>query len=384
MAERARNATLDELREQVVSCTACGLCQGRRHAVFGHGGQPARWLVVGEAPGEQEDRQGQPFVGRSGQLLDAMLSAVGMSRERDVFIANVIKCRPPGNRNPKPEEIAACSPYLMRQIELLKPERILVLGRFAAQTLLGTEATIGSLRGRVHQLKTDAGPQIPVIVSYHPPTAAQPGGKVPRLARPEAGRQPELTRASARRLISAIESERTARRHHARPMGAAALKRQSWPVCVTGAAPETRTASDTAAPPRPRGAGLPVRSGALRGSAKGASGWVTPQGPAVTFLADLFLQLRIGLQVALAPAHEDHHQHGDHGAEHHDDDVDRQLQPQQQRVHGDHEQDVELLVEVLHGDGMAGGQQHVAAVQQQRVHGTTKKPARPPVTSSSR
>lgn len=168
MAERVRNATLDELREQVVSCTACGLCQGRRHAVFGHGGQPARWLVVGEAPGEQEDRQGQPFVGRSGQLLDAMLSAVGMSRERDVFIANVIKCRPPGNRNPKPEEIAACSPYLMRQIELLKPERILVLGRFAAQTLLGTEATIGSLRGRVHQLKTDAGPQIPVIVSYHP------------------------------------------------------------------------------------------------------------------------------------------------------------------------------------------------------------------------
>lgn len=168
VAERVRNATLDELREQVVSCTACGLCQGRRHAVFGHGGQPARWLVVGEAPGEQEDRQGQPFVGRSGQLLDAMLSAVGMSRERDVFIANVIKCRPPGNRNPKPEEIAACSPYLMRQIELLKPERILVLGRFAAQTLLGTEATIGSLRGRVHQLKTDAGPQIPVIVSYHP------------------------------------------------------------------------------------------------------------------------------------------------------------------------------------------------------------------------
>ena len=118
VAERVRNATLDELREQVVSCTACGLCQGR-HAVFGHGGQPARWLVVGEAPGEQEDRQGQPFVGRSGQLLDAMLSAVGMSRERDVFIANVIKCRPPGNRNPKPEEIAACSPYLMRQIELL-------------------------------------------------------------------------------------------------------------------------------------------------------------------------------------------------------------------------------------------------------------------------
>ena len=110
VAERARNATLDELREQVVSCTACGLCQGRRHAVFGHGGQPARWLVVGEAPGEQEDRQGQPFVGRSGQLLDAMLSAVGMSRERDVFIANVIKCRPPGNRNPSPRKSPPAAP----------------------------------------------------------------------------------------------------------------------------------------------------------------------------------------------------------------------------------------------------------------------------------
>lgn len=168
VAEAVKNANLDELHEQVLACTACGLCGGRRHAVFGHGGQPTRWLVVGEAPGEQEDRQGQPFVGRSGQLLDAMLSAVGMSRERDVFIANVIKCRPPGNRNPKPEEIAACSPYLMRQIALLKPERILVLGRFAAQTLLGTDATIGSLRGRVHQMKTDEGREIPVIVSYHP------------------------------------------------------------------------------------------------------------------------------------------------------------------------------------------------------------------------
>ena len=166
MAERARNATLDELREQVVSCTACGLCQGRRHAVFGHGGQPARWLVVGEAPGEQEDRQGQPFVGRSGQLLDAMLSAVGMSRERDVFIANVIV---PPARQPQPQARGN------RRLQPLPdaPDRAAQArahpgGRFAAQTLLGTEATIGSLRGRVHQLKTDAGPQIPVIVSYHP------------------------------------------------------------------------------------------------------------------------------------------------------------------------------------------------------------------------
>jgi len=175
VGEAVKNATLDKLREQVVACTACGLCEGRRHAVFGHGGQPTRWLVVGEAPGEQEDRQGQPFVGRSGQLLDAMLSAVGMSRERDVFIANVIKCRPPGNRNPKPEEIAACSPYLMRQIALLKPERILVLGRFAAQALLGTDATIGSLRGRIHQMKTDEGREIPGDRELPPGlSAAQP------------------------------------------------------------------------------------------------------------------------------------------------------------------------------------------------------------------
>lgn len=168
VAEAVKDANLEQLAAQVVACAACGLCKGRRHAVVGQGAQPTRWLVVGEAPGEQEDRQGQPFVGRSGQLLDAMLAAVGMSRERDVFITNVIKCRPPGNRNPKPEEIAACSPYLMRQIALLKPECILVLGRFAAQTLLGTDATIGNLRGRVHHLKTDEGVQIPVVVSYHP------------------------------------------------------------------------------------------------------------------------------------------------------------------------------------------------------------------------
>jgi len=160
-------ADLDALQQLVSGCTACGLCAGRRHAVFGMGAPNPRWLVVGEAPGEQEDRQGLPFVGRSGQLLDAMLASVGFSRERDVFIANVIKCRPPGNRNPQPEEIAACRPYLMRQIALLKPERILVVGRFAAQTLLDTDATIGSLRGRVHTLRADDR-DIPLVVSYHP------------------------------------------------------------------------------------------------------------------------------------------------------------------------------------------------------------------------
>ncbi|WP_232468005.1 uracil-DNA glycosylase [Bordetella genomosp. 13] len=164
---RIEAADVETLHGMVSGCTACGLCQGRRHAVFGMGAANPRWMVVGEAPGEQEDRQGLPFVGRSGQLLDAMLASVGMSRERDVFIANVIKCRPPGNRNPTPEEVAACAPYLMRQIALFKPERILVLGRFAAQTLLGTDATIGNLRGRVHHVESE-GRQIPVVVSYHP------------------------------------------------------------------------------------------------------------------------------------------------------------------------------------------------------------------------
>ncbi|VFR56561.1 Uracil-DNA glycosylase, family 4 [plant metagenome] len=167
-AAAVAGADLEQLREMVVGCTACGLCHGRKQAVFGTGAPAARWLVVGEAPGEQEDRKGEPFVGRSGQLLDAMLASVGMSRDKDVFIANVIKCRPPGNRNPKPEEIAACSPYLLRQITLLKPERILVVGRFAAQTLLQTEASIASLRGRVHHLDAPDGRRIPLVVSYHP------------------------------------------------------------------------------------------------------------------------------------------------------------------------------------------------------------------------
>jgi DNA polymerase len=167
-ADALRRVTLDQLQQQVMSCVACGLCQHRRQAVFGTGAPTARWLVVGEAPGEQEDRQGLPFVGRSGQLLDAMLASVGMSRKSNVYITNVIKCRPPANRNPRPEEIAACSPYLKRQIDLLKPERILVVGRFAAQTLLGTDATIGSLRGRVHTFKSEEGRTIPLVVSYHP------------------------------------------------------------------------------------------------------------------------------------------------------------------------------------------------------------------------
>jgi DNA polymerase len=158
---------IEALRAEVSACTACGLCKGRKQAVLGDGALQAPWLVVGEAPGEEEDRQGIPFVGRSGQLLNAMLAAVDKQRAHHVFITNVIKCRPPGNRNPRPEEIAHCRPFLMRQIALLKPTRILVLGRFAAQTLLQTDATIGSLRGRVHQFKTETG-EIPLVASYHP------------------------------------------------------------------------------------------------------------------------------------------------------------------------------------------------------------------------
>lgn len=159
---------LGGLKNHIVGCTACGLCATRSQAVFGSGSSTPRWMVVGEAPGEQEDRQGEPFVGRAGQLLDEMLRAVGMSRLDDVFIANVIKCRPPANRNPKSEEIDACSPYLMQQISLLKPERILVLGRFAAQALVGSQATLGALRGRIHTLETAEGRSIPMVVSYHP------------------------------------------------------------------------------------------------------------------------------------------------------------------------------------------------------------------------
>lgn len=161
------NAAWLQLQQQVRGCTACGLCEGRTQTVFGTGVRPARWMVIGEAPGEQEDLKGEPFVGRSGKLLDSMLAAVGHDRTQDVFIANVIKCRPPGNRDPSPEEVAACSPYLMRQIALVAPEMILVVGRFAAQTLLGTDAKIGSLRGRRHEV-TVAGRTIPVVVSYHP------------------------------------------------------------------------------------------------------------------------------------------------------------------------------------------------------------------------
>jgi DNA polymerase len=131
--------------------------------VPGVGDARAEWLFVGEAPGAEEDARGEPFVGQAGKLLDNMLAALGLARTRNVYIANVLKCRPPGNRNPEPEEVAKCSPHLLRQVALIQPKLILAMGRFAAQTLLGTDATIASLRGRLHRY---AG--VPLVVTYHP------------------------------------------------------------------------------------------------------------------------------------------------------------------------------------------------------------------------
>ncbi len=156
------------LRDAVSGCTTCKLCEGRRQTVFGIGNEQAHWMIVGEAPGEQEDLQGEPFVGKSGQLLDNMLRAIGLTRadappERQVYIANTVKCRPPGNRNPEPVELAQCEPFLIRQIELVKPRIIVAMGRFAVQSLLRSNEPIGRLRGRVHHYQG-----VPLIVTYHP------------------------------------------------------------------------------------------------------------------------------------------------------------------------------------------------------------------------
>ncbi|MDN0075504.1 uracil-DNA glycosylase [Crenobacter sp. SG2303] len=152
-----------ELEAAVAACRRCRLCETRTHTVFGRGRPGARWLLVGEAPGENEDRQGLAFVGRAGQLLDNMLASIGLDSETDVFITNVLKCRPPGNRNPAGDEIAACQGYLLQQIAHLKPTLIIALGRFAAQTLLQNSDSIARLRGKVHRYH-----DIPLIVSFHP------------------------------------------------------------------------------------------------------------------------------------------------------------------------------------------------------------------------
>lgn len=154
----------DELRVDVAGCTACALHQRRKNTVFGVGNQNADWLIIGEAPGADEDAQGEPFVGRAGKLLNNMLLAVGLRRET-VFIANILKCRPPNNRDPQPEEVRQCRDYLYRQIELVKPKLILAVGRIAAQNLLRTDQAIGRLRGAVHTLPDF---NIPLIITYHP------------------------------------------------------------------------------------------------------------------------------------------------------------------------------------------------------------------------
>jgi uracil-DNA glycosylase len=169
-AEPARSAdaigatSWEALEARVSSCVRCPLHAGRTRTVFGIGNRQAEWLIIGEAPGAEEDRRGEPFVGRAGKLLDAMLAALGYARDQ-VYIANVVKCRPPENRDPRPEEAASCAPYLDRQIELVAPKIILAVGRVAAQRLLGSDSPVGRLRGRVHRY----GPTgIPLVVTWHP------------------------------------------------------------------------------------------------------------------------------------------------------------------------------------------------------------------------
>jgi uracil-DNA glycosylase len=165
-AAAPREAGVDwpALRARVAACTRCSLSTTRTQTVFGVGSLQAEWLIVGEAPGAEEDRSGEPFVGRAGQLLNSMLRAIGLAREQ-VYIANVLKCRPPGNRDPVFSETVECLPYLEQQIALLKPKIMLAVGRTAAQNLLRTEKTLGSLRQQVHRFGVS---QVPLIVTYHP------------------------------------------------------------------------------------------------------------------------------------------------------------------------------------------------------------------------
>jgi uracil-DNA glycosylase len=158
-------ARWEALRREVSQCTRCALHATRTQGVLGVGPKRSDWLVIGEAPGAEEDRRGEPFVGAAGQLLDAMLRAIGLDRKSNVYIANVLKSRPPNNRDPRPEEVEACLPYLLRQIALLQPKIMLAVGRIAAQNLLATDAPLGRLRGKVHhfgELHT------PLVVTYHP------------------------------------------------------------------------------------------------------------------------------------------------------------------------------------------------------------------------
>lgn len=170
-------ASLSGLEAAIEGCTRCKLCQGRRTIVFGSGPSEARLMLIGEGPGEEEDRQGQPFVGRAGQLLTRMLESVGISRD-EVYITNIVKCRPPGNRNPEPDEIAACAPFLEGQLAAIRPRVVCALGTFAAQTLLRTREPIGKLRGRVHPFGA-----MRLVPTFHPAFLLRnPGPAYRRLA----------------------------------------------------------------------------------------------------------------------------------------------------------------------------------------------------------
>lgn len=162
-ARRIAGMDWDELKQSIAECRACRLCEQRKQAVPGVGDIEADWLFVGEGPGAEEDERGEPFVGQAGKLLDAMLAAIDLKRGRKVYIANAVKCRPPGNRTPEPEETAACFPYLVRQVELLKPKLIVALGKPAAETLLDAEVKVGASRGRLFEFRGT-----PLIVTYHP------------------------------------------------------------------------------------------------------------------------------------------------------------------------------------------------------------------------
>jgi DNA polymerase len=156
--------SMTSLQQQVAQCTACGLHQGRTQTVFGVGNEQADLMIVGEAPGFHEDQQGEPFVGRAGQLLTAMIKAIGFTRQ-DVYIANILKCRPPNNRDPLAEEVASCTPFLQQQIKLVQPKLLLAVGRIAAHYLLNTKSSLESLRGKVHSYGEN---NTPLIVTYHP------------------------------------------------------------------------------------------------------------------------------------------------------------------------------------------------------------------------
>ncbi|AGF47035.1 DNA polymerase bacteriophage-type [Candidatus Kinetoplastibacterium desouzaii TCC079E] len=157
------------LKSNILNCKSCSLCNSRKNVVVGSGSTSiGSWMIIGEAPGEQEDLKGMPFAGKSGNLLDEMLRSVGIIDRSECFITNVVKCRPPGNRNPRTEEVEECRPFLLEQINLLKPSKIIVLGKIAANAILSNKNSIGELRGRVHYFISKDSRRIPVIVSYHP------------------------------------------------------------------------------------------------------------------------------------------------------------------------------------------------------------------------